>query len=47
LISSSGATGLGDAALAQHLGLVPRERGALVELRLDLPIELPDGPAAA
>jgi hypothetical protein len=26
---------------------VPRERGALVELGLDLPIELPDGPAAA
>ena len=34
-------------ALGQHRDLVPRERGALVELTVDLPLELPHGPAAA
>jgi len=32
--------------LAEHRGLVARERGAFIELRLDLPIKLAAGPAA-
>jgi hypothetical protein len=34
-------------AIAQEDGLIPRERGSLEELRLDLSVELTDRPATS
>ena len=47
LVGTHGVSGLRLARFAQHRGLVPRQRGALVELTGNLAIKLPHRPTAA